>query len=293
MSSSARGPAANARRSGDADPDTALENAERERVKRYLVQRFYTRFHMSIILSTSALSAMLMSWALLQGGVDAMWMRYPVAIAAAYFVFLCGIWVWLRYVGISQAQSPVSGLVDSGSNTGNVGNLSFPSGGGAGRALPDIAGGGGRFGGAGASGSWSAIADDDSTPVAAAMAQGSGTSGSSSGGGMSFGDLDGDGIVVIILAVALAASVFICSGYVIWFAPDILTEAAFGALLAGGLVRSARKHHAEGWVAGVVKRTWWAFGIVLVVSMVFSFYAAAHFPGAHTFKQAIAMALAT
>ena len=56
----------------------------RERVKRYLVQRFYTRFHMTLILTSSALAAMLANWAMLHAGIGAMWARYPIATLCAY-----------------------------------------------------------------------------------------------------------------------------------------------------------------------------------------------------------------
>ena len=44
----------------------------RARVKRYLVQRFYTRFHMSLILASSGFAAMLTNWAMLREGVHVM-----------------------------------------------------------------------------------------------------------------------------------------------------------------------------------------------------------------------------
>jgi len=49
-------------------------------------------------------------------------------------------------------------------------------------------------------------------------------------------------------------------------APDILTEAAFGAVLAGSLARKAKQQSTAGWVAGVIKKTWWPFTIVLVLA---------------------------
>jgi hypothetical protein len=64
-------------------PGPPEEKWTREKVKRYLVQRFYTRFHISLILASSGLAAKLTNWVLLHGGVHGMWMRYPIAVPMA------------------------------------------------------------------------------------------------------------------------------------------------------------------------------------------------------------------
>ena len=97
--------------------------------------------------------------------------------------------------------------------------------------------------------------------------------------------------MVILLAVLLLGSVFLVSGYILWFAPDILSEAIFGATLAGSLARAAKRQDNEGWVSGVVKKTWWPFAIVFAVAMAFAFYANAHYPAAHTLGEALTAAL--
>lgn len=261
----------------------------RERIKRYLVQRFYTRFHMSLILASSGLAAMLGNWVLLHAaGVHDMWIRYPVAVSLSYLTFLSGIWLWLQYVGLGQESRESNSLVDGL----DVPDVSLGGGGGSGEALPEAIGkGGGQFGGGGASSSWG-----EGRPVDAFVGDGGALE--SSGGGSSgssfklgdFGDLDGDGIVLLLLALALVAAIFLASGYVIWFAPDILGEAAFGATLAAGLAKSAKRHDGEGWVAGVIGKTWWPFAIVLVLAQSVAVYAAVNYPAASTLRQALAMA---
>ena len=74
--------------------------------------------------------------------------------------------------------------------------------------------------------------------------------------------------------------------------PDILSEAVFGATLAGTLARTAKNNDEAGWVLGVVKKTWWPFAIVLVVAMAFAIYAAIHYPNAVTFGGALQAAIA-
>ena len=85
----------------------------REKVKRHLVQRFYTRFHMSLILASSALAAMLANWLMLHGGVHAMWLRYPLAVSIAYLAFLGGVRLWLRYMGLARGSDTQSSLVEN------------------------------------------------------------------------------------------------------------------------------------------------------------------------------------
>lgn len=296
----------------------------RDRIKRHLVQRFYVRFHMSLILATAGLAAMLGNWIMLNGlGVHGMWIRYPIAVALAYLAFLAGVALWLRYVGVAQrlteggasgdagevlAKSAADDIVPqtvAGSAGGQawgqplepvagserrrkssddsfaLDGIDIPIGGSS--STPDVfSNAGGSSGGGGASGSWG-----DALPAA-----------DSGGGGSSFsigdiGDLDADGILLLLLALALIAAIFFISGYVIWFAPDILSEAVFGATLAAGLSRTARRNDSEGWVAGVVWKTWWPFAIVLVFAEAVAIFVAANFPEAATLGQAFAMALGT
>lgn len=271
-------------RGGKAAPE-AGSGWTRERVKRHLVQRFYTRFHMSLILGSSAMTAMLVNWLLLHGGMHAMWLRYPIALSTAYLAFMTGVWLWLRYAGFVRDASTSSSLVDGG----DIGNFPVPGGSGPTEFSDAVGGSGGQFGGGGASGSWGG-----DTPLSASSSGSSGSSGSSSSGGSSLMDgidIDGEGLVLLVLALLLIASIFILSGYAIWFAPEILTEAAFGAALAGGLAKRAKSEDSSGWIGGVIAKTWWLFGIVLVAAMAFAIFATVHYPQAATFGQAVSLAL--
>jgi len=271
---------------------------KREQFKAALARRYSPRMHMSLILMACGLSSMVTSWALLHAGVHSMVVRYPIAITLAYAVFLLGVWTWLRAMGYIGGDGTPK---NSRKSSGNGLDIDIPSGGGGGgggsggSCIGVPRGGGGSFDGGGASASFS----DGRVPVVANLqAQGAGApaqvaSSSGKSGGFDLGGIDGDGIMLLILALALALTVFICSGYLIWSAPDVLTEAAFGAALTGTLARPSAAHAADGWVAGVVKKTWWPFAGVLLVATIFAGYAAAHFPEAHTFRQAIAMAVAS
>lgn len=265
------------------------------RVKRHLVQRLYCRFHMSLILGSAALAAMLVSWTMLQMNVHSMWIRYLVAVAGAYAVFLLGVGLWLRYVARVQRESAAlfkSSALDGVDPVDALDVVEVLGDAASGVARGGTRVGGGNFGGAGAGGSWTepglqqgfmAKSGTPSTPTV------------STGKGFGFDfdfDLDGDGLVVLVLALAVIAAVVFASGYIVWFAPDILAEAVVGAALAGSLAKTARREDGSGWVMGVVKKTWWPFAIVMVLCVVFARYAQSTYPEARTAKEVISRALA-
>ena len=273
---------------------TTPEGRVRHRIKHYLVQRFYTRFHMSLILMGAGLAAMVSNWALLHSGVTKMWMRYPVAVTCSYLTFLAGVWLWSQYVEFRKDNANRN----SSNDGADISDLWVPSGNSTGSSveMPSIVrGGGGSFDGGGAAGEWAEVA-----PVQA-LASGPSPSASppsSSGfkdafsGFGDLGDLDGEAAIVILLALLLIASIFIVSGYILWFAPDILSEAIFGATLAGSVARAAKREDNQGWVTGVIKKTWWPFAIVFFFAMVFALYAGSHYPAAKTLREVWQMSMA-
>src|SRR5258706_13484501 len=125
----------------------------RERLKGYLVKRYDTRFHMSLIRGSTCLVAMLVSHCLMQAGVHDMRARYPIVVSLAYLTFLFGVWVWLRATGLIRPAGSGSSLLDGA-------DISLPRGGGGGgggglgRIGSGVGRGGGTFDGGGASASW-------------------------------------------------------------------------------------------------------------------------------------------
>jgi hypothetical protein len=252
---------------------------DRASLKQRIVARYSTRIHMMLILSATCLVAMISSAAMLHAGLHDMRWRYAIVVTLAYLTFLCGVWVWLRLAGFERSKpgsSAVDGLdVASNLPSGGGGGGSF-GGGGLGR-IGGVGRGGGTFDGGGAS---------------ASFAEGGGKAPAIAIGDFSLGEVAGDDIGAIILLIVLAAAIFLASGYLVWMAPEILTEAAFGAVLAGGLAKKAKQQSATGWVSGVVKKTWWPFAIVFLLAMVFAFYAKTHHPEAKTFRQTLEQAVA-
>jgi len=90
-----------------------------------------------------------------------------------------------------------------------------------------------------------------------------------------------------VLFVLLVVAVFGAGAYVVYQAPVILSDAAFHAMLAGGLVRTARDAHDPGWMGGVLKATAIPFAIVFVLSGVFGYEAHRLCPGAATARQVL------
>jgi len=226
------------------------EPITKERVKAWLERKFFLRLHMSVILVATFGAGLLTTKVLLAIGVNALALRYALAVSIAYLSFLSLIRLWLFYVNASRGGFDFSGD-----------GLDF--GGSVIRSSDDL-GGGGRFGGGGASGSWG-----DAAPV------------KSSSGGSSFSfDLDGDDWVVVILFIALVLSILIIGIYLIWTAPAILGEAAFEAALAAALARQAKQIHRPGWVGVVWRATVWPFAIVLVLSVALGWFAQRRCPAA-------------
>ena len=271
------------------------EGKVRLRIKRYLVQRFYTRFHMSLIMMGAGMAAMVSNWALLHWGVTKMWMRYPVAVTCSYLTFLAGVWLWIQYVEFRKDSANKNSSFDGT----DISDLWVPSGNGSGSSLemPSIVrGGGGSFDGGGAAGEWAEAASSQafaSDPSPGAIS--SPSSSSFKDAFSDFGDLrdlDGEAAIVIGLALLLIASIFIVSGYILWFAPDILSEAIFGATLAGSLAGAVKREDNQGWVTGVIKKTWWPFAIVFFFAMVLALYAGSHYPAAKTLREVWQMSMA-
>ncbi|HVF45422.1 MAG TPA: hypothetical protein VM936_20515 [Pyrinomonadaceae bacterium] len=231
-----------------------------ERVRRLLVRRGMPRLLMSLILAATGAAGFLVSFALLHVGVWRMWLRYPLAVLAAYGVFLFLLRVWLHL----QRHSWTDLLPDDL----NLLNADALSDGGSHADAVSSFGGGGDFAGAGAGGTWegglsaatSDVAGRANVGVGSVGGGGGGVSGSGGGGGFDFLgglDLDSEGCVFFLLAVALVVAGLLASLYVVYAAPTLLAELLVEGLLLSGLYRGMRKGARQGdWLRAVVRRTW-------------------------------------
>lgn len=101
------------------DPDKLFDR-EREvhRQRRLLEKLASPRLAMSLIALLTAGSGFLGSWLLLRAGVHTLWLRYPLATAIAYLVFLLLLWIWLHHNSGDAAEDIAWEAADSGSYGG-------------------------------------------------------------------------------------------------------------------------------------------------------------------------------
>lgn len=265
------------------------------RFKEMIVKRFSVRMHMFVILTAVITFGLVLSKILLLFGVTNLVYRYTAVLFVSYGFFFIAIRVWLFYVLPSFRKK------DASSGTSLDGDvltaISIPSTGDSGNSA-GFEGIGGKFGGGGASGSWNA----GSTPAIAALNDSSvqgaaGTissssfssgasssasgSSSSSGTGFSLGDLDVDsaGALLVFLIFIVIAAMLGGAIYVIYQAPVIMSEAAFNALLSGGMVRAAKKMRGDDWTGSVFKATWIPFTIIAGITIASAVVLVHVFPG--------------
>jgi hypothetical protein len=180
-----------------------------------------------IILGLTGVAAFLTSAVLLRLGVTQMVVRYPIAIAAAYgvFIMLIGFWLWL--------QRNDSDMLDA---AGEV--LDHTDWGGGGRISPS-------------GGSVNLLSDMSAPPV---------SGGSVGGGGPSFDivgiDVDLDDAIWVVLAIVVLIAGLLAILYIVYIAPILLTEVLVDGLLAAGLYKTV-KGVDEGryWMTTVLRKT--------------------------------------
>ena len=189
----------------------------------------------------------LLSWA---GVMSPPW-RYALATLIAWLAMLVALRLWLSYVGLaSQFERQRSG---SGSD---LPSIDVPLG--RNSTSVEFSGSGGEFSGGGASNNFEIDADL--------------TGSASIDGASSLGDIvseldDLPGLVVIVGWLAIAA----CGGVLLYFyaqGPMLLSELAFEALLAGGLIKTARKADQASWLSAAIKSTIVPFLAVLTGAIV-------------------------
>ena len=242
-----------------------------EKVRGRLERHSLPRLQMSILLALTGATGFLSSFILLKLGVDSMALRYPVAVALAYGVFLLLLRIWLRLQRDGWESVDIPDVVDLGEAVvDGAGSLVR----GAGR----FAGRGGNFGGAGSS------ADFDGPPVALAMhppapapavravpKSGGGSGGSKGGGGgFNFGfDLDEGGLLVLVAVFVIAVATMGAVIWILWTAPALLAEVLVDGLVLTGLYRRLKNApEPEYWLTSAIRRTWIP---AVVVALLFSF----------------------
>jgi hypothetical protein len=227
---------------------------------------------MALMLTALGASGLLISKVLLEVGVRSMLERYLIAVAFSYALFFLFIKLWLIYISPPKPKPRLPSR-DSG-NAIDIGNLSLDVAQESTVVGDHVFGAGGDFGGGGATDLWGG---ETAQTVISTPSSGRGSGG---GGGSGLFDFDLDeGIVLIVLAL-LVLSIFGAGAYLVYAAPEILSEAAFQALLAAGLIKASKKMDGSGWMGSVLKATWIPFVIVLVMTGIFGMVAQTYYPHA-------------
>ena len=239
-------------------------------------KRFSVRLHMTLLLFGVYFSGLLFSKVLFELGMRSMPERYVIAVCASYAVFFLMIRIWLWYVTGSPKKSRRS-LPDIDIDVGDITGDDIQGGTRAFHRAADTAfsGHGGDFGGGGDTDEWDSFITPKSV-ASSTTGHASSSHGGSGGGGFDFGD---DAIVLIALA-AFVLAIFGAGVYLVWAAPSILSEAAFQALLAAGLIRASGKITQRDWMGSVLRSTCVPFLIVLLMAGIFGSVAQKYYPHA-------------
>lgn len=193
-----------------------------ERMRARLLRDGFPRLQMLMLVSLTGLAGFAASAAMLAAGLEAMALRYVLAMGAAYIAFLLLLWLWLR----TSASDYVDMPTPSGGADGDMADAGF-------------AGGGGTFDGGGASANVDFDASDAvcavETPVDVISSADEGT--------------------IPLAVILLALGIVLSSLFVIWSAPILFAEILVDALLAAGLYRRLRVLDRQHWMVAALKRT--------------------------------------
>lgn len=231
--------------------------AEVARFRHWLERTTWPRLQMAGIVIVTGAVGLLSSFLLLQGGMESMLLRYPLAIAIAYVVFLLLMWAWTRWGADATVDAADACLSTHGSGGGASG----------------WTGTGGGSGGGGSSASWTSSSDASSASDASAL-----------------DIVDADAGLPLLAALVLAlvaAACVIAAGWVVWTAPMLMAELLVDSAIAAGLYKRMRHVPAQGWWWLCVRHTFWPLLGVLVFFVVLGGVADRIAPEANTLMQAL------
>ncbi len=276
--------------------------ARREALERSLAGRFWLRFHASVMVSGTFATGFLANAAMLALPVNSVWLRWPLAVLAGYGAFFALVRLWLAYVGIKPLFGPARALEERRDDRDGGWWVDLPTGRGGGGGSGSFGGGGGGSGGAGASAAFDAprgspgfasLGSPGNPATSAATGAKSAGGWFGAGGGKGSGFFsdpgDGDGFLVVVIGLIVLAIVAALVGgavHLIWIAPDLLSDAAFGAMLSAGVVPGLHRANEPDWNGRVFRATLPVFAIVMAVVLLAAWALTHTFPGARTLGEA-------
>lgn len=244
------------------------------RLQRQLEAGSWPRLQMSLIVALTGAAGLLFSFLLLRAGFDSMALRYPLALAGAYGVFLFLLWLWLRTKASDYGDVPDPTGFLPGSGGGSPGDA----------PLPMHSGGGGDFGGGGASGSFDgpagAWADASPAPSTSVELPSIGDAAGSA--------FDADELAIPLVAIALAVGLALASLYVVYVAPALFAELLLDGALSYTLYRRLRAgDDSRHWFTTALRRTALPFALTGVFLAVVGMALAVYAPGARSIGEVL------
>jgi len=216
-------------------------------VERDLHRRHALRVH-GIAIGTLTLLVMWAASALLmRAGVDALAVRYAVALGVGYLAYLGILRLWAqRLLRRAEDEARDSGWADAADLLPDV-PLPRPSSGG---APPLRSGGGGDYAGGGSSGHFEAPAEAGGTGL-----------GDLAGNALDVAGSADEGAVVVVPVVAVflvVAAVLFGTGalVLVYFGSEALLAVAIEVAFSYASARTAVRLAREGWLGAAVRLTW-------------------------------------
>jgi hypothetical protein len=214
-------------------------------VRADLRSRRWLRWHSFLLASTCFALVWAVSASLMYAGVDALALRWPVALGVAYAAFIGLLWLWCRWL-LSRDEGDVG---DPGFDANSLDRM--------GADAPFQSGGGGDFGGGGASGTFEpGDAVEGAGRAAGHVLEAAGSA--------------DEGIVIAVpLAVVVGVAVLLAGaiGLAVFglFGIEVLLGVAVEIAIAsagGALAYRARR---EGWLSHALSRTIRPMAIILLM----------------------------
>jgi hypothetical protein len=235
-------------------------SSEVKRLQQRLERDGFPRLQMSLLVTITGASGFIASFALFHAGFREMSLRYLLACAIAYVVFLLLLWLWLRTKAEDYLDIP------------DVGNALPSSGNSAGENVC-YAGKGGDFGGGGANASFDGVSGGVVPDV-------------SDSGGVVGEALEGvaaaDELAIPLFVLLALAALVLSSLYVVYTAPVLFAELMLDGMLAAGLYRRLKGIESSHWIETALRRTFWPFFLTALVCFSAGWAMGVYAPEAHS-----------
>lgn len=243
--------------------------SEVNRILEKLQKESFPRIQMSFLVLITLGMSLLISYSLLNMGLNTLWLRYFCTCLGAYGIFLSLLWLWIRtriedFSGIVNIFDLPS--IDLGFGSSELGTKGI-----------DL-GSGGEFGGGGSSASFEAqevvengFFQGSENPVIEAV--------EAAGEAEEFAI---PLIILILLVTVIASSVF-----VIYSAPILFAELLLDSLLAAGLYRRLKGAEESNWFPTAIRRTIVPMLITTLVFTLCGYILQSYLPAANSVGDAV------